>query len=44
MKKQEKTLHPADLITGIRILCGILILFVPAFSGWFYVLYLLGGL
>ena len=44
MKKQEKTLHPADLITGIRILCGILILFVPAFSGWFYALYLLGGL
>ncbi len=44
MRNRGKSIHLADLITGIRILCGILILFVPAFSGWFYVLYLLGGL
>jgi len=33
----------ANILTGIRILCGILILRFPAFSGWFYFFYLLGG-
>lgn len=44
MKKQRKSLRLADLITGVRILCGLLILFVPAFSERFYALYLLGGI
>ena len=33
----------ANVLTGIRILCGLLILCFPAFSGWFYCLYLIGG-
>ena len=33
----------ADMLTGMRILCGILILCFPAFSGWYYFFYLLGG-
>ena len=34
----------ANLITGVRILCGLILLFFPAFSRWFYVFYLAGGL
>jgi len=34
----------ANIITGIRIGCALLILFFPAFSKWFYAFYLLGGL
>lgn len=34
----------ANLVTGCRILCSIWMLFCPAFSLWFYVLYLLCGL
>lgn len=34
----------ADMITGVRILCGLALLFFPAFSKWFYVIYLTGGL
>lgn len=33
----------ANILTGIRILCGILIMCFPAFSGWYYFFYLLGG-
>ena len=33
----------ANILTGIRIICGLLLLFFPAFSKWFYVFYLLGG-
>lgn len=33
----------ANILTLSRILCGILILFFPAFSGWYYLFYLLGG-
>lgn len=33
----------ANIITGCRILCSILLLFIPAFSQWFYVLYLICG-
>ena len=34
----------ANIITGSRILCSILMLFSPVFSVGFYVLYLLCGL
>ncbi len=34
----------ANILTGIRIICGLLILCFPAFSGWFYCLYLIGGI
>jgi len=34
----------ANIITGIRIICGLLILACPAFSGSFYVFYILGGI
>ncbi len=34
----------ANLITGLRILCGLILLFVPAFSKWFYIIYVTGGL
>ena len=33
----------ANILTGIRILCGLLILCFPAFSGWYYFFYLTGG-
>lgn len=33
----------ANVLTGIRILCGLLILCFPAFSGWYYCFYLIGG-
>ena len=33
----------ANILTGIRILCGLLLLLFPAFSKWYYVFYLLGG-
>ena len=33
----------ANLITGIRIVCALALLFCPTFSGWFYALYVLGG-
>ena len=33
----------ANILTGIRILCGLLILCFPAFSEWYYCFYLLGG-
>lgn len=33
----------ANLLTGIRILCGLLILCFPAFSKWYYSFYLIGG-
>ena len=33
----------ANVLTGIRILCGLLMLCFPAFSGWFYCFYLIGG-
>lgn len=34
----------ANLITCVRILCGLILLFFPAFSNWFYAFYLIGGL
>lgn len=32
----------ANILTFIRIICGLLILVIPAFSKWYYILYLLG--
>ena len=37
-------LHIANSITGVRILCGLALLSFPAFSKWFYVFYVTGGL
>ncbi len=34
----------ANLLTALRIVCGILILACPVFSVWYYALYLLAGL
>lgn len=34
----------ANIITGIRILCGIALLFFPVFSPVFYILYIVAGL
>lgn len=34
----------ANLVTGCRIVCSIWMLFFPAFSDWFYTMYLLCGL
>ena len=34
----------ANMITGCRILCSIILLFVPAFLPTFYILYFVGGL
>lgn len=33
----------ANIITGCRILCSVLLLFFPTLSTWFYVLYIIGG-
>lgn len=33
----------ANVLTGIRIVCGLLILAFPAYSKFFYIFYLLGG-
>lgn len=33
----------ANILTAIRIICGLLLLHFPAFSGEYYILYLLGG-
>ncbi|MDO4492571.1 MAG: CDP-alcohol phosphatidyltransferase family protein [Clostridia bacterium] len=42
----ERLRHPspADLVTAVRILCAFPMLFLPARSPGFFVLYLLGGL
>lgn len=34
----------ANIITGIRILCALALIFSPTFSAWFYALYILGGI
>ena len=33
----------ANVITGVRIVCALSLIFCPAFSIWFYVLYIVGG-
>ena len=39
----EVVTYMANIITGCRILCSIFLLFVPAFSSTFYILYLVAG-
>ena len=34
----------ANIITCVRILCGAALFFCPAFSGWFYLVYFIGGI
>lgn len=34
----------ANIITSIRIVCALALIFCPTFSEWFYMLYLLGGI
>lgn len=34
----------ANFITSIRIICSVILLFVPSLSTWFYVLYIAAGL
>lgn len=34
----------ANVITGIRIVCALVLIFCPTFSTWFYVLYISGGI
>lgn len=34
----------ANFITSVRIVCALALLFCPTFSGWFYALYILGGI
>ena len=41
MKKRK---YIANIVTGCRIVCSILILLFSAFSAWFYILYLFCGL
>ena len=43
MVPRIKSLRTADWITGIRILCALSLIFCPTFSGWFYALYIVGG-
>lgn len=41
--EKGKDKNMANIITGCRILCSILLLFVPAFSPTFYILYSVSG-
>ena len=34
----------ANIITCVRILCGAALFFSPTFSGWFYLVYFIGGI
>ncbi len=34
----------ANILTSVRIICALLILIFPAFSGWYYLFYLLAGI
>ena len=40
----QKFFNVANIITGIRILCSIALLFIPVFSPSFYTLYIIAGL
>lgn len=33
----------ANILTGVRMICGMLILIFPSFSNYYYIFYLLGG-
>ena len=41
--EERKTGRMANIITGCRIVCSLFLLFVPAFSPGFFVLYLVAG-
>ncbi|MBQ0109181.1 MAG: CDP-alcohol phosphatidyltransferase family protein [Clostridiales bacterium] len=34
----------ANIITASRIICAIILVFCPTFSGWFYAFYVVGGI
>ena len=34
----------ANVITGFRIVCAVILIFCPVFSIWFYILYISGGI
>ena len=34
----------ANIITGLRIVCALALIFCPTFSIWFYMFYILGGI
>lgn len=40
----ERGLVVANVITGIRFVCAMNMIFCPTFSKWFYVLYIIGGI
>lgn len=42
--KKERGQAVANAITCIRIFCAAGLIFCPAFSAWFYVIYLMGGI
>ena len=39
-----RALIVANVITDIRIVCALILVFCPTFSAWFYVLYIVGGI
>ena len=40
----KRGLIVANVITGIRIICALALLFCPTFSTWFYLFYVVGGI
>ena len=45
MKREcERILIVANVITGIRIVCALVLIFCPTFSIWFYMFYTFGGI
>jgi len=44
LSKWERPYNMADIITGIRIVCSIALLFCPLFSQVFYALYITAGI
>ena len=40
---KERVLTAANVITIIRLVCALALIFCPTFSSWFYVLYIVGG-
>ncbi len=43
-KKCERVLNVANVITGIRVVCALALIFCPTFSTRFYALYIPGGI
>ena len=40
----KRILLMANIITGIRIVCAVILIFCPTFSIWFYMFYTFGGI